>query len=315
MTTIQELKVALVPILLQCVQEQQRITYGEAADEIVRLKLAPSAHHRLIGRAVGALMDDLRELHGNDIPPLNCLVVNGGTYVASGGAGYYVQSYVKNENAYKNLSIDEKQKLLELRVWPDVYAYDWSSILIPYVKSFGMPVPAQARLKILDKNRSPVQNREADGEAQHLGFFGPAESQEHRNLKLYIRDNPGKISEELPIRPDSYLDRYEEYGFPSLDVVDVLYAHPTRPVVIEVKSAISNDEDLRRGIYQCVKYRSLLEAEVMAELSVVPSQLRKPSITAILVTERKLPKRLQDEADIQDVKNCVVRYNKHIKFK
>lgn len=132
MTTIAELKIALAPILLKCVKDKQRITYGEAANEAVRLKLVNSAHHRQVGPAVGALMDDLLEIHGNKIPPLNCLVVNGGTGVASGGAGYYVAQYVGTEDEYENLTVEGKLQLLENHIWPDVYKFHWSKILVPY---------------------------------------------------------------------------------------------------------------------------------------------------------------------------------------
>lgn len=316
MSSQNNIKVALAPVLFQCAKDKQRITYGEAADEVVRLGLVNSAHHRTIGPAVGALMDDLRKPPNEKIPPLNCLVVNGGSGVASGGAGYYVRRYVKDETAYKNLNVSEKRQLLENRIWPDVYAYDWYEMLSSYFHDkTGHRCPIDFELKISNKNRAPAENREADGEGERMGFSGQGESPEHKALRLYVRDHPECVKAALPVKPESYLDRTTEYQFPSLDSVDVLYAHPTRPVVIEVKSAKSEQfkkEDFRRGIYQCVKYRALLQAEIEAETSFIPSGRRRPSVTAVLVTESALPKDLNLEAELLNVKHCKVRLNKHI---
>ena len=51
-------------------------------------------------------------------------------------------------------------------------------------------------------------------------------------------------------------------------------------VVIEVKSVDSDDTDLRRGIFQCIKYRAVMEAmDIRSEPQVVP----------VLVTQTPLP--------------------------
>ncbi len=49
-----------------------------------------------------------------------------------------------------------------------------------------------------------------------------------------------------------------------------------RVFVIEVKSRISNSEDLIRGVYQCVKYRAVMAAQRC---------LPEKSIMALLVVE------------------------------
>ncbi|MCL6272362.1 hypothetical protein M3P05_20830, partial [Sansalvadorimonas sp. 2012CJ34-2] len=57
-----------------------------------------------------------------------------------------------------------------------------------------------------------------------------------------------------------------------------------------VKSHISNENDLNRGIFQCIKYQALLRAEQKA-LS------QPPTARAYLVTESDLPAQLQNLAD------------------
>jgi hypothetical protein len=50
--------------------------------------------------------------------------------------------------------------------------------------------------------------------------------------------------------------------------------------VLEVKSRISNSVDLKRGVYQCIKYRAVKTAMDVREEVVVE---------AVLVTETKIP--------------------------
>ena len=63
---------------------------------------------------------------------------------------------------------------------------------------------------------------------------------------------------------------------------------------VEVKSSKSNDDDLRRGIFQCVKYRELLRAEQRTDGVL-------PHARSILVTERDLSKKLSREASLLKV--------------
>ena len=65
----------------------------------------------------------------------------------------------------------------------------------------------------------------------------------------------------------------------------VLFKNNNGIVGVEVKSILSDDADLRRGIYQCVKYKHLLEAELL-EVGMFPFA------QCILVLQRKLPKNL-----------------------
>ena len=71
----------------------------------------------------------------------------------------------------------------------------------------------------------------------------------------------------------------------SADRVDVVYYGPTSTVVIEVKSLDSDDTDLRRGVFQCIKYRAVMEAiDMRSETQVIP----------LLVTQTPLPGDLAD---------------------
>ena len=78
----------------------------------------------------------------------------------------------------------------------------------------------------------------------------------------------------------------QEYLLPSADKIDVLFQDGPWDVAIEVKASNATDDDLLRGVYQCIKYRELLRAmkRVNGEI---------PQARALLVTERDLPKEHQ----------------------
>ena len=44
------------------------------------------------------------------------------------------------------------------------------------------------------------------------------------------------------------------------DAVDVPFTHGIRMWGVEVKSAVSQEGDILRGLFQCVKYRALVQA-------------------------------------------------------
>ena len=56
-----------------------------------------------------------------------------------------------------------------------------------------------------------------------------------------------------------------EHRLPSADTIDVLFQTSRDCVGVEIKSRISDDADIVRGIFQVVKYRALLEALQMAK--------------------------------------------------
>ena len=81
------------------------------------------------------------------------------------------------------------------------------------------------------------------------------------------------------------------------DKVDVMFIAHDKFRAVEVKSLKSNDDDLKRGIYQCVKYREVKSAEIAPY---------EADVEAILVVERELPLGLRERASVLGVKcKCV----------
>ena len=88
-----------------------------------------------------------------------------------------------------------------------------------------------------------------------------------------------------------------EFVLASADRVDVVFRGLQETVAIEVKSIDSNEADLRRGVFQCIKYRAVLEAMDFRS---------DPTVTAILVTQKDLPEDLASLARLNGVR-CFVK--------
>ena len=127
-------------------------------------------------------------------------------------------------------------------------------------------------------------------------FSGGGEGEEHRKLKEHVHEHCEEI---LNARVDT---REVEYELPSGDRVDVTAANQSTVWHIEVKSRISNDNDIRRGIYQCVKYRAVAKA---AERIQRPNAPRKA--VSLLVVGRKLDPNLKKEAKALRARHLVLR--------
>ncbi len=76
-----------------------------------------------------------------------------------------------------------------------------------------------------------------------------------------------------------------EYRLPSLDCVDILFEDRSQLIGVEVKSHISCEADILRGLFQCVKYRHLIESEQLINN-------RQPDSRTILVLQGEFPSNL-----------------------
>ena len=76
-----------------------------------------------------------------------------------------------------------------------------------------------------------------------------------------------------------------EFPLPSGDSLDVSFQRRKLWVAAEVKSAISSEADIARGLFQCIKYRAVMEAVQVA--TTCPQSAR-----AILVLEGRFPQSL-----------------------
>lgn len=118
-------------------------------------------------------------------------------------------------------------------------------------------------------------------------FRAGGESEEHKRLKLFVAAHPESIGLGRNVGTGEV-----EHPLPSGDTVDVLFQHNGDWVAVEVKSSLSNNLDVARGLFQCVKYRAVIEA-------VQATRNLDQNARAVLVLEGAFP------ADLIGVKNTL----------
>jgi len=276
---IQEGMPVLMSMLLNTIAlGHQAVTYGFVANEIRRTNGAKfrNVSARNNGLVAGSLMNRIIEIDPR-APPINTLVVNSRTHLPSSGADWYVKRYLGKGIKYSKLDPNLKRQVLQ-PVHDEVRRYrKWSKIAH---RLFG------SQIAVADATE---QTRERDGKARRLGFGGPAESEEHKRLKNYVSTHPRRFCAPAECRKGK-----EEKLLDSGDEIDVWFLVPGEQLAVEVKSVCSTDADLRRGVFQCVKYRSVLAAQAKEEK--IDTRIR-----ARLVAEVKVPVVLQSLARILNV--------------
>ena len=151
--------------------------------------------------------------------------------------------------------------------------------------SFADPLTGRDLLKFSQKpmNLTPIQDiiRPEGSEFPH---FGSGESKQHRELKNFIKANPGIVG-----AGDDW-DSFVEFPLPSLDQIDVLFKSKAACIAVEVKSSLSDSfiRDYERGVYQVIKYDALLRSMSIAGEYGIPMEIR-----TLLVLESKLQESLK----------------------
>jgi len=242
------------PILVRQAIARKPIFYADLADE---LGMANARNLNFVLGSVGQAIREKEEASGEKIPPITCLVLNQHTQMPSSGVGWFMP-----QPDFAALSASEKRNAVDAQL-ENIYAYrKWESLL----REFG--------LQLADQNLDQYLE-----EARKSGY-GIGEGSAHKALKERIANHP-----ELIGLPKTATKGSMEVKLASADVVDVLFRHNGQHIAVEVKSRISNDMDLIRGLFQCVKYEALLKAEMSVK------QLHH-NVRVCLVTERELPKDL-----------------------
>lgn len=259
-------------MLLECLKEGEPfVTYGAICAELEYQLSIENIFTVQIGSVAGSLMDQILEVDPN-APLLNALITHPDGMPGKGVGGYFAWKYGKDE--YKDwdelprdvrieLVAKEREKVFRYKKWREINK-----------KLFG----AQASKNIRSKKYTEKDGVNPIGG----GRGGEAESKEHKALKKWVAENP----QDIGLRKSFGMGAIESRMM-SGDVVDVLFADGEEFVPVEVKSIRSGEDDLRRGIYQCVKYRAVK----LAEHHPVPVKVR-----VILVTEEELPNDLKTRA-------------------
>ena len=182
------------------------------------------------------------------------------------GIGWFL---VKKEE-FKSLSKKRKREIVQAEL-QRIYAYGkWRQVL---------------RILSLKPTESDFSNQVTAASS----YKGGGESKEHKRLKEFVAKNPDSIGLPVFIKAGRI-----EYALSSGDSIDVFFIDGKTDVAVEVKSKISNESDISRGIFQCVKYKAVLEA--MQAATGKPQNAR-----AILVLGGTLPSNLLPIANVLGV--------------
>lgn len=245
-------RVAL-PLLVRQAEAGVSIVYSDLAKELQMPN--PRNLNYVLGK-IGVELEKLSKEWKKAVPQIQCLVISKNTGVPGEGIG----PFLKNKD-FAMLSSRHKRKVIE-HALQDVFSYrQWQEVL----RAFS--------LAPVNPDFSTIINKASEG-------IGGGESENHKALKIYVAKNPTSVGleESIPVGAT-------EEKLPSGDAVDVLFKSEKVWVVIEVKSAISSDADIVRGLFQCVKYRAVVEAMLI-------SQALPQAVTVLLVLESSFPQSL-----------------------
>jgi len=239
-----------LPILVRQAHAQETMLYSALAEE---LGMPNPRNLNFVLGSIGVTLLNLGEEWESSIPAIQNLVINKSSGIPSAGMGWLV-----SKEELKKLSLVQKRNLASASL-QNVFAYSrWPEVLEALnLKPIGALAPFPSGNKV-----------------------GGGEGEEHQKLKLLVAENPVLVG-----LPKSANKGEVEVTLSSGDKVDVLFRHKGLLIAVEVKSKISDDADLYRGLFQCVKYKAVLEKQLAVKGE--PQNVR-----AILYIDRDFPKSL-----------------------
>lgn len=218
-----------IPILIRWAKSGTTTnTYGDLIKELGMTRFSG------IGYVLGSIDDVLKALGkkiNQDIPTLNALVC-GKNGLPSYGFEYINQQYPSMSIADQKLYVDGvNKKTVDYPNWDIV-------------------------LQLLGLKPSIVTSIKDETSIRSGKYHGSGEGPKHKALKEFIFAHPESIGIRNIVKSDT------EYILLSGDRLDVYFEQQdgTR-IAVEVKSVVSPDDDILRGLYQCVKYKAILDAE------------------------------------------------------
>ena len=242
-----------LPLLVRFAYCHRPVTYKELAKQ---LEIPNARNLNYVLGSIGVTLAELSRKWNERIPRIALLVYNQATGMPGDGVDVLLP------NGGKSLTTRQRQAHID-RICAEAFAYPrWPEVLA----EFSLPHPPPIATDAIEK-------------ARHASS---GESEEHRRLKEAIAANPTLVG-----LPKSLGQGEIEFPLPSGDVVDVLFRKGNEWVAVEVKSSISNEADIARGLFQCIKYDAVLNAWRSAECE--PADVR-----VVLATQENFPEGLQD---------------------
>lgn len=258
--------VALRPVfkwLVAAALDGDTLPYGQIQHRIeAELGFSRIGRATRIGSVVGKLMHLIGEADP-DAPLINVLVVGQNDRLPSSGAGGFMADYfgvqaLAEEKAKERFP--DLWKKYSIKAADEVHAADaayWREI---HKKVFGQPLSDDEIKRERDRRKQGAEEDGLPAGGRRYGKGG--ESEEHKALRLWTMKNPDKVDSRF-----AGAIAETEFDLLSGDRVDVMLRHRAKWIALEVKSRRSNEADYIRGVYQCVKYRAVLEAMDMRQLA------------------------------------------------
>lgn len=182
---------------------------------------------------IAIVLGKLSELTGVSIPLPNALVNGKGKGMPSKGLAIVEPSFskAKNKNEQKEVAHDLQTEAIEYPHW------DWV-------------------LSVLGLKPSVIDTSSQEKEIRKGKGSGGGEGEEHKALKKYVYDHP----EQFGIK--KVVSKEMEHILLSGDKLDVYFElKDGSKVAVEIKPSTSPDDDILRGLFQCLKYQTILDAE------------------------------------------------------
>lgn len=166
------------------------------------------------------------------IPSINALIVNKHG-LPSDGFDYVYHSYSKMNEEEKKIFVNGHNRT--------VFKFpDWDLVL----KELGLEP-----LTIVDPEYIKFLR-------SFSSSYGGGEGEEHKAIKEYILKNPKSVGIK------NVASSEVEYKLASADRIDVCFELKDKDhIAVEVKPSTAPQDDIARGIFQCIKYKALLDAE------------------------------------------------------
>ena len=218
----------VLPILVRQAWSGQPLRYESLAREIGMPN--PRNLNYPLG-CIGNRLDDLSEEWGDEIPHIQALVVSKATGLPGPGFDGFL-----GERGYEWENNTERRAIIR-EYWTKVYEYPYWEDVIEELELQPVSETAGAEIEAAK------------------GFGGGGEGEEHRQLKQFLCENPQLVG----LQKDDDVGEVE-YDLPSGDSVDIVFDHRKRLHAVEVKPATAPVGDITRGLFQCVKYRAVMQA-------------------------------------------------------
>ena len=244
----------VLPILVRQAEAEAPIFYSALAEELEITN--PRVLNYPLG-SIGQTLERLSKVWEERIPPIQCLVINKKTRLPGTGIGPFLTKS-KDFSALPRVH-QERIVKAELR---HIFGYHrWREVLSTLSLPYSPPDFAQV---------SDIAGAGAGG----------GESEAHRRLKEFVARNPRLLG-----LPRTAPVGETEAPLLSGDFLDVSFERGGEWVAAEVKPRLSARRDLIRGLFQCVKYRAVMQAT-----DAWKGQVRRAR--AVLVLEGVFPKEL-----------------------